>query len=37
MVSSGAILPNMKVNIRLNQADMPGGLSRMLNIVNNMD
>ena len=37
MVSSGIIMPNMKVNIKLNQADMPGGLSRMLSVVNNID
>lgn len=37
LTSSGILLPNMKVNIRLNQADMPGGLSRMLNVVNNID
>ena len=37
MVSSGIIMPNMKVNIKLNPADMPGGLSRMLSVVNNID
>lgn len=37
VASSGIFLPNMRVNIQLNQADMPGGLSRMLNVVNNID
>ena len=30
-------LPNMKVNIRLQQADVPGGLARFLQAVNNVN
>lgn len=37
MTTVEKISPNMKVNIHLCQADMPGGLSRMLQIVNNID
>lgn len=35
--STGSYLPNMKVNVRLHQADLPGGLSRFLQFVNNME
>lgn len=34
---TGSYLPNMKVNVRLHQADLPGGLSRFLQFVNNME
>lgn len=30
-------LPNMKVNVRLQQADVPGGLARFLQAVNNVN
>ena len=34
---TNAYMPNMKVNVRLHQADLPGGLSRFLQFVNNME
>lgn len=34
---ANAYMPNMKVNVKLHQADLPGGLSRFLQIVNNME
>lgn len=34
---ASAYMPNMKVNVKLHQADLPGGLSRFLQIVNNME
>lgn len=34
---AGSYLLNMKVNIRLHQSDMPGGLSRFLQFVNNAE
>ena len=30
-------MPNMKMNVKLRQADLPGGLTRFLQLVNNMD
>lgn len=30
-------MPNMKVNIRLQQADVPGGLARFLQVINNLN
>lgn len=34
---ANAYMPNMKVNVKLQQSDLPGGLSRFLQIVNNME
>lgn len=34
---ANAYMPNMKVNVKLQQADLPGGLLRFLQIVNNME
>lgn len=35
--STASYAPNMKVNIKLQQADVPGGLSKFLQVVNNLD